>query len=29
MSDKLTTALQKLAISPVKQDRLANDRLEK
>lgn len=29
MSDKLTTALQKLAISPVKQDRLAIERLEK
>lgn len=29
MSDKLTTALQKLAISPVKADRLAIYRLEK
>jgi uncharacterized membrane protein len=29
MSDKLTTALQKLAISPVKADRLAIERLEK
>lgn len=29
MSDKLTTALQKLAISPVKADRLAICRLEK
>jgi uncharacterized membrane protein len=29
MSDKLTYSLQKLAISPVKQDRLAIERLEK
>lgn len=29
MSDKLTTALQKLAISPIKADRLATLRLEK
>ncbi len=29
MNDKLTTALQKLAISPVKADRLAICRLEK
>jgi hypothetical protein len=29
MSDKLTTALQELAISPIKQDRLAIERLEK
>jgi hypothetical protein len=29
MSEKLTTALQRLAISPVKQDRLAIERLEK
>ncbi|QMS86334.1 hypothetical protein HUN01_01560 (plasmid) [Nostoc edaphicum CCNP1411] len=29
MTDKLTTALQKLAISPVKADRLAIERLEK